>query len=37
MTDYGVLSNLLVTLLQKMGVQAGSFVDSLGPISELTA
>ncbi len=31
------LSNLLLTLMQKMEVKAGSFVDSLGPISELTA
>jgi hypothetical protein len=31
------LSNLLLTMLQKMDVRTESFVDSLGPISELTA
>jgi hypothetical protein len=31
------LSNLFVTMLQKMDVKSESFVDSLGPISELTA
>jgi hypothetical protein len=31
------LSNLLLTMLQKMDVKTESFVDSLGPISELTA
>ena len=31
------LSNLLLTLMGKMDVKAESFVDSLGPISELTA
>ena len=30
------LSNLLVTMLQKMDVKTESFVDSLGPISELS-
>jgi hypothetical protein len=30
------LSNLLLTLMQKMDVKAESFVDSLGPISELS-
>ncbi len=30
------LSNLLLTMLQKMDVKAEVFVDSLGPISELT-
>jgi hypothetical protein len=31
------LSNLLLTMMGKMDVKAESFVDSLGPISELTA
>lgn len=31
------LSNLLLTMMQKMGVKGESFVDSLAPISELTA
>ncbi len=31
------LSNLLLTMMQKMEVNAEQFVDSLGPISELTA
>jgi hypothetical protein len=31
------LSNLLLTMMQKMEVKAGSFVDSLGPIPELVA
>jgi hypothetical protein len=31
------LSNLLLTMLQKMDVKTESFVDSLGPISELVA
>ena len=31
------LSNLLLTMMQKMDVKTESFVDSLGPISELTA
>jgi len=31
------LSNLLLTILQKMDVKTESFVDSLGPLSELTA
>jgi hypothetical protein len=31
------LSNLLLTMMGKMGVKAEAFVDSLGPISELTA
>jgi len=31
------LSNLLLTMMQKMGVKGESFVDSLGPIPELTA
>ena len=31
------LSNLLLTVLQKMDVKTEAFVDSLGPISELTA
>ena len=31
------LSNLLLTMMQKMDVKAETFVDSLGPISELTA
>jgi hypothetical protein len=31
------LSNLLLTLMQKMDVKTESFVDSLGPISELLA
>jgi len=30
------LSNLLLTMMQKMEVRAESFVDSLGPISELS-
>jgi len=30
------LSNLLLTMMQKMDVKTESFVDSLGPISELT-
>ena len=30
------LSNVLLTMLQKMDVQAEKFVDSLGPVSELT-
>lgn len=31
------LSNLLLTMLQKMDVQTEAFVDSLGPVSELLA
>jgi hypothetical protein len=31
------LSNLLLTMMQKMDVKTESFVDSLGPVSELTA
>lgn len=31
------LTNLLLTMLQQMDVKTESFVDSLGPISELTA
>lgn len=31
------LTNLLLTVMQKMGVPAESFADSLGPIAELTA
>lgn len=31
------LTNLLLTMMQKMEVKAESFVDSVGPISELTA
>ncbi|MBI3857497.1 MAG: DUF1552 domain-containing protein [Planctomycetes bacterium] len=31
------LSNLLLTMMQKMEVKSESFVDSLGPISELVA
>ena len=31
------LSNLLLTMMQKMDVKTEAFVDSLGPISELTA
>ena len=31
------LTNLLLTMMQKMEVKAESFVDSLGPISELVA
>ena len=29
------LSNVLLTMIQKMGVKAGAFADSLGPVSEL--
>jgi hypothetical protein len=29
------LSNVLVTMLQKMEVPAETFVDSLGPVSEI--
>ncbi len=35
--DKALLSNLLLTMLQKMGVNAERFVDSLGPVSELQA
>jgi len=30
------LTNLLLTMMQKMDVNAEQFVDSLGPVSELT-
>ena len=29
------LSNVMLTMLQKMGVNAEKFVDSLGPVSEV--
>jgi len=35
--DQAHLSNLLLTMLQKMEVNAEKFVDSLGPVSELLA
>jgi hypothetical protein len=35
--DQAHLSNLLLTMLQKMDVNAEQFVDSLGPVSELLA
>ena len=31
------LSNLMLTMLQKMNVQTEKFVDSLGPVSEVIA
>jgi hypothetical protein len=33
--DKAHLSNLLLTMLQKMEVNAEKFVDSLGPVSEI--
>ncbi|QDT66685.1 DUF1552 domain-containing protein [Calycomorphotria hydatis] len=33
--DRARLSNLLLTMMQKMGVHTETFVDSLGPVSEL--
>ena len=31
------LSNVMLTMLQKMGVAAEKFVDSTGPVSEVVA
>ena len=31
------LSNVMLTMLQKMGVPAERFVDSTGPVSEVVA
>jgi hypothetical protein len=35
--DKARLSNLMLTMLQKMDVKAEKFVDSLGPVSEIVA
>ncbi len=35
--DKARLSNVMLTMLQKMGVAAERFVDSTGPVSEVTA
>ena len=35
--DKARLSNLMLTMLQKMDVKTERFVDSLGPVSEILA